>query len=70
MHGFCNDINFFNEILNNVDCVCVQEHWQREQSLSVFNYIDSNFASIFYFSMNVDDLHARGRPYGGLATLY
>ena len=70
MHGFYNGIDFVNEILNNVDCVCVQEHWQREQSLSVFNYIDPNFASISYSSMNVDDLHARGRPYGGLAILY
>ena len=24
MHGFYNDIDFVNEILNNVDCVCVQ----------------------------------------------
>ena len=38
--------------LNNVDCVCVQERWQREQSLSVFNYIDPNFASISYSSIN------------------
>ena len=70
MHGFYNDIDFVNEILNNVDCVCVQEHWQRKQSLSVFNYIDPNFASISYSSMNVDDLHERGRPYGSLAILY
>ena len=40
MHDFYNGTDFVNEILNNVDCVCVQEHWQREQSLSVFNYID------------------------------
>ena len=33
MHGFYNGIDFVNEILNNVDCVCVQELWQREQSL-------------------------------------
>ena len=70
MHGFYNGIDFVNEILDKVDCICVQEHWQREQSLSVFNYIDDKFSSISYSSMYVDDLHARGRPYGGLAILY
>ena len=39
MHGFYNGIKFVNEILNNVDCIYVQEHWRREQSLSVFNNI-------------------------------
>ena len=69
MQGFYNGTDLVNEILNNVDCVCVQEHWQRDQSLSVFNYIDPNFACISYSSMNFDDLHARGRPYCGLAII-
>ena len=70
MHDFYNRIDFVNEILNNVDCVCVQELWRRKQYISVFNYIDPNFVSISYFSMNADDLHARGRPYDGLPILY
>ena len=70
MHGFYNGIDFVNKILNNADCVRVQEHWEREQFLSVFHYIDANFASISFSSMNEDDLHANGRSYGGLAILY
>jgi hypothetical protein len=69
MHGFYNGIDFVNELCDNCDIICLQEHWLRTQSLSVFN-INSEFSVLSYSSMDDDALRESGRPYGGLALLY
>jgi Reverse transcriptase (RNA-dependent DNA polymerase) len=70
MHGFYNGIDFVSELLDTTDIFCLQEHWLRPDSLSLFNNVSPEFSAISLSSMTVDNYNNVGRPFGGLTVLY
>jgi exonuclease III len=54
---------------NNLDLICIQEHWFRPGNCDAFKDGFDNFDKFVYSGMSACDLHASGRPYGGIAIL-
>ena len=43
MYGFYNVLDFVSELLESSDIVCIQEHWVRHDSISMFDNIFPGF---------------------------
>ena len=56
-------------LLTMCDILFIQEHWLSDSQLSIFNSINSDFASCGVSGFGNDDV-LRGRPFGGCAILW
>jgi exonuclease III len=69
MHGYNNGYDYITHLSNNLDLICIQEHWFRPGNCDAFKDGFDNFDKFVYSGMSACDLHASGRPYGGIAIL-
>ena len=70
MHGFYNGLDFIAELLESSDTVCIQEHWVRHGSISIFDNIFPGFTVLAHSGMPETELHLYGHPYGGIDIVY
>ena len=68
MHGINNGIDILNNLLVNLEIVCLQEHWLRPGDLTPLTHL-TGFDKFIYSGMRGGDVHLVGRPYDGLAVL-
>ena len=70
MHGFYNRLDFVSELLESSDIICIQEHWVRHGSISMFDNIFPGFTVLAHSGMSDTELHLYVRPYGGIGIVY
>ena len=68
MHGFNNGKDFVMSQVQNVDIICLQEHWFWPNDVTLFSPF-VNFHKFIYTGLSDVDMYTVGHPYGGLAIL-